>query len=124
MINLLPMKIGGFALIKTKLDKLDFSPGKGHINASRNRRSLWFPRDKESAREKERDTRFLFELRSLAERAEMDWDMGFSLNSPEFLLRGDAEIEEFRSEKTVKGTKVRARREAQMQASPSVEKEA
>jgi hypothetical protein len=35
----------------------------------------------------------------------MDWDCGFSTNSPEFLQLGTEEMEELRSEKTVKATK-------------------
>ena len=35
----------------------------------------------------------------------MDWDSGFSMNSPEFVLL-EEEMEEFRSEKTVKSGKV------------------
>lgn len=42
----------------------------------------------------------------------MDWDRGFSTNSPEFLLLGEEEIEEFRSEKTVTASKVRGQGEA------------
>lgn len=39
----------------------------------------------------------------------MNWDLGFSANSPEFLLLEKPEdMEEFRSEKTVKGGKVRS----------------
>lgn len=41
----------------------------------------------------------------------MNWDLGFSPNSPEFLLLEKPEdMEEFRSEKTVKGGKVRSGR--------------
>lgn len=35
----------------------------------------------------------------------MDWDCGFSTNSPEFLLLGEKEMEELRSEKTVTASK-------------------
>lgn len=35
----------------------------------------------------------------------MDWDCGFSTNSPEFLLLGEEEMEELRSEKTVTASK-------------------
>ena len=41
----------------------------------------------------------------------MDWDCGFSTNSPEFLQLGTEEMEELRSEKTVKATKVSRRRQ-------------
>ena len=37
---------------------------------------------------------------------EMDWEGGFSTNSPEFLML-DGDMEEFRSEKSVKAGKVR-----------------
>ena len=40
----------------------------------------------------------------------MDWDCGFSTNSPEFLHLGTEEMEELRSEKTVKATKASWRR--------------
>ena len=40
----------------------------------------------------------------------MDWDSGFSMNSPEFVLL-EEEMEEFRSEKTVKSGKVSSRME-------------
>lgn len=36
----------------------------------------------------------------------MDWERGFSTSSPEFLLLKEEDMEEFRSEKTVKGGKV------------------
>ena len=41
----------------------------------------------------------------MIERGKMDWEGGFSTNSPEFLLL-DGDMEEFRSEKSVKTGKV------------------
>ena len=46
-------------------------------------------------------------LRQVTGYRAMDWDCGFSTNSPEFLLLGDEEMEELRSEKTVTASKVR-----------------
>ena len=43
----------------------------------------------------------------------MDWDCGFSTNSPEFLQLDLKEMEELRSERTVKPTQASLRRHAQ-----------